>query len=133
MSGRPGDAELKVRLTPEQYSVTRQAGARRAFTGEHRRIERGGSRLCVVCAERLFSSRAKYRSGAGWPSFRQPLAKASVEACGDDSYGMRRTELRCSNSGAHLGHVFEDGPQRTGQRYRINSAALDFRKSGDGE
>ena len=126
MSDKPGDVELRARLTPEQYRVTQQQGTERAFTGEHYRNEQSGMYLCVVCGEQLFSSGAKYDSGSGWPSFWQPVAAASVEARTDQSRGMIRTEVRCANCGAHLGHVFEDGPQPTGQRFCINSAALDF-------
>lgn len=128
MSGsKPTDVELRARLSPEQYYVTRQRGTERAFTGEHYRNERTGMYLCVCCGENLFSSGAKYDSGSGWPSFWQPVAGSQVEALQDESHGMRRTEVRCANCGAHLGHVFDDGPQPTGQRYCINSAALDFK------
>ena len=124
---KPSDEELRARLTPEQYHVTQQQGTERAFTGEHYRNERDGSYLCVVCGETLFSSAAKYDSGSGWPSFWQPASAGRVEERSDRAHGMIRTEVRCSNCGAHLGHVFEDGPQPTGQRFCINSAALDFR------
>ena len=128
MSGsKPTDDELRARLSPEQYYVTRQRGTERAFTGEHYHNEQTGMYLCVCCGESLFSSGAKYDSGSGWPSFWQPVAGAQVEALQDESHGMRRTEVRCANCGAHLGHVFDDGPQPTGQRYCINSAALDFK------
>ncbi len=127
MSGRkPTDDELKARLTPEQYYVTRQGGTERAFTGGHCHNEKTGMYLCVCCGESLFSSGAKYDSGSGWPSFWQPVAGSQVDARQDDSHGMRRTEVRCANCGAHLGHVFDDGPEPSGQRYCINSAALDF-------
>lgn len=124
---KPTDEELRARLTPEQYHVTQQQGTERAYTGEHYRNERDGTYLCVVCGESLFSSSAKYDSGSGWPSFWQPVRAGSVEERSDRAHGMIRTEVRCSNCGAHLGHVFADGPQPTGQRFCINSAALDFK------
>ncbi|MDH4258914.1 MAG: peptide-methionine (R)-S-oxide reductase MsrB [Gammaproteobacteria bacterium] len=128
MSGnKPTDEELRARLTPEQYYVTRQSGTERAFTGAHYQNEKTGMYLCVCCGESLFSSAAKYDSGSGWPSFWQPVAGSKIEARHDDSHGMGRTEVRCANCGAHLGHVFDDGPQPSGQRYCVNSAALDFK------
>jgi peptide-methionine (R)-S-oxide reductase len=131
MGGKPTDEELRARLTPEQYHVTQQQGTERAFTGEHYRNERDGTYLCVVCGERLFSSSAKYDSGSGWPSFWKPVADGSIEERSDRAHGMARTEVRCASCGAHLGHVFEDGPQPTGQRFCINSAALDFKPESD--
>jgi peptide-methionine (R)-S-oxide reductase len=128
MSGRkPTDEELRARLSPAQYQVTQQQATERAFTGEHYRNKDTGMYLCVCCGERLFSSGAKYDSGSGWPSFWQPVAAPQVETRRDASHGMNRTEVRCGNCCAHLGHVFEDGPQPTGQRFCINSAALDFK------
>ena len=128
MSARkPTDEELRARLSPEQYQVTQQQGTERAFTGEYYRNKDTGMYLCVCCGESLFSSRAKYDSGSGWPSFWQPVATTQVETRRDAAHGMIRTEVRCGNCGAHLGHVFEDGPQPTGQRFCINSAALDFK------
>jgi len=127
MGKKPSDEELRTRLTPEQYHVTQQQGTERAFTGEHYRNDRDGTYRCVVCGEALFSSKTKYESGSGWPSFWQPVAAGSVEERSDRAHGMIRTEVRCSNCGAHLGHVFEDGPQPTGHRFCINSAALDFK------
>ncbi len=128
MSGRkPTDEELRARLTPEQYQVTRQRGTEPAFTGGYYHSKDTGMYLCVCCGEGLFSSGTKYDSGSGWPSFWQPVAAGKVESRRDASHGMIRTEVRCGNCGAHLGHLFDDGPQPTGQRYCINSAALDFR------
>ncbi len=126
MGRKPDQTELRGRLTPEQYRVTQEQGTEPAFTGEHYHNQRTGMYLCVVCGENLFSSGAKYDSGSGWPSFWQPVAANSVAEFTDRSHGMARTEVRCANCGAHLGHVFEDGPQPSGQRFCINSAALDF-------
>ncbi|MGH8130849.1 MAG: peptide-methionine (R)-S-oxide reductase MsrB [Steroidobacteraceae bacterium] len=127
MAGKPNEAELRARLTPEQYRVTQEQGTEPAFTGEDYHNKRTGMYLCVVCGEKLFSSGTKYDSGSGWPSFWQPVAPTSVAESTDRSHGMARTEVRCASCGAHLGHVFADGPQPTGQRFCINSAALDFK------
>ena len=128
---KPTDEELRARLTPEQYYVTQQQGTERAFTGEHYCNERDGMYNCVVCGEKLFSSGAKYESGSGWPSFWKPVGAGSVEERSDQAHGMVRTEVRCAHCGAHLGHLFEDGPQPTGQRFCINSAALAFKPKSD--
>jgi peptide-methionine (R)-S-oxide reductase len=127
MEKKSTDAELRARLTPEQYRVTQERGTEPAFSGEHYRDTRSGVYLCVVCGEGLFSSGAKYESGSGWPSFWQPVSATSVAEADDRSHGMHRTEVRCAKCGAHLGHVFEDGPQPSGQRFCINSAALEFK------
>ena len=122
--------ELKKRLSEEQYIVTQNKGTERAFTGEYWDCKETGTYNCIVCGTPLFSSEHKYDSGSGWPSYWQPLEVNNVEEEHDHSHGMHRVEVHCKNCGAHLGHVFPDGPQPSGQRYCINSASLKLEKNG---
>tara|TARA_Y100000768_G_scaffold94609_1_gene68733 strand:+ start:169 stop:576 length:408 start_codon:yes stop_codon:yes gene_type:complete len=120
------DDDLRDRLTPLQYHVTQEAGTEQAFTGDTWDQKQDGVYHCVVCDIDLFSSDSKYESGSGWPSFWQPLSNGSVDTEIDTSHGMVRVEALCHSCGAHLGHVFPDGPEPTGDRYCMNSASMRF-------
>jgi peptide-methionine (R)-S-oxide reductase len=120
------DEELRARLSPQQYEVTQKAGTEPPFTGIYNDAKEQGVYRCVVCNEPLFESSTKYESGSGWPSFWQPIDPSAVELHEDRSYGMVRTEVDCATCGAHLGHVFPDGPQPTGDRFCMNSASLNL-------
>jgi len=126
------EAEWKRELSPEQYHVTREAGTERPFSHPLNNEKRAGTFHCVCCGQPLFSSKAKFDSGTGWPSFFQPIEKGAVAEKEDRSLFMRRTEVLCSNCDAHLGHVFPDGPEPTGLRYCMNGTALDFKPSEQG-
>ena len=127
---KPTEQELRAKLSAEQYQVTQNKGTERAFTGKYVDHKADGTYVCVCCGQPLFRSDEKYDSGSGWPSFWLPLAGDAVQVETDLSHGMIREEVTCSRCGAHLGHVFDDGPDPSGLRYCINSTSLGFVKKG---
>ncbi len=122
------DAEWREQLTAEEYRIARQKGTERAFTGKYWDEKTKGIYVCVCCGQALYDSGTKFDSGTGWPSFWAPVAGEAVESLSDRSFGMERVEVRCNRCGAHLGHLFDDGPKPTGMRHCVNSASLKLMK-----
>ena len=134
MSEMPHDeTEWRAKLSSDQYQVLRQGSTEKAFTGKYWDSKTQGTYRCAGCGEELFASDTKFESGSGWPSFFEPLNPKSIEEHSDRSFGMVRTEVKCANCGGHLGHVFDDGPNPTGLRYCMNSAALDLEEADSSE
>ena len=125
------DDEWKKELTPEQFHVLREKGTERPFTGQFYLNKEKGVYVCGACGTDLFTSEMKFDSGCGWPSFDREIAGGKVKSIRDTSHGMIRTEIVCANCGSHLGHLFDDGPTDTGQRYCVNSLSLDFQPKGE--
>lgn len=124
------EEQWREELTEEQYHVLREKGTERAWTGALLENKEKGVYECAACGNKLYSSETKYESGSGWPSFYDPISANAVDFEKDKSFGMIRTEVKCAKCGGHLGHIFPDGPQPSGQRYCMNSAALKFKKEG---
>ena len=133
MSNKPSPDALKQSLSEMQFYVTQNHGTEPPFTGHLLHNQRDGVYHCLVCDAPLFHSRTKFDAGCGWPSFYEPVSSDAIRYLNDDSHGMHRVEIRCGNCDAHLGHVFPDGPQPTGERYCVNSASMSFTDAEDGK